>query len=163
MIPPPRFPLQRFSGVFAPGSPLRAAVVASGPVARAGVTPPLPRAKTKTKRKTKQTTRTKPDDASPLVSTAEGASLERESAAPSGPRTSLGEGVVKAAGTRIEWAPLLGRMDRVDVLACLCGGRRTIVAEISERNVVVAILEHLKLPTEALPLARAGSPAFEGA
>jgi hypothetical protein len=37
------------------------------------------------------------------------------------------------------------------------------VAEISERNVVVAIVAHLKLPTEALPLARARSPAFEGA
>ena len=32
----------------------------------------------------------------------------------------------------------------------------------SERNVVVAIVEHLKLPTR-LPLARARSPAFEGA
>src|SRR5512132_469147 len=99
LIPPPRFPLQRFSGVFAPRSPLRAAVVPSGPVARADVTPTLPRAKTK--RKTKKTTRTVPDDASPWVATAEGTSPERESVAPSGRRTSLGDGVVKAAGTRI--------------------------------------------------------------
>src|SRR5512132_309706 len=42
------------------------------------------------------------------------------------------------------------------------GGRRAIVAEISERNVLVAIVAHLKWPTEALPLARARSPAFEG-
>jgi hypothetical protein len=41
------------------------------------------------------------------------------------------------------------------------GHSEVLVAEISERNVVVAILAHLKLRTEALPLARAWSPAFE--
>jgi hypothetical protein len=32
------------------------------------------------------------------------------------------------------------------------------VADITERDVVVAILSHLNLPTEAPPLARARSP-----
>ena len=36
-----------------------------------------------------------------------------------------------------------------------------LVADISEREVVVAILAHLGLPTEAPPRARARSPAFE--
>ena len=130
-------------------------------MARADGTPTLPRAKTK--RKTKKTTRTVPDDASPWVATAEGTLPERESVAPSRRPTSLGDGVVKVAGTRIAWAQLLRRIYRVDVLTCRCGGRRAIVAENSERNVIVAILAHLKLPTEALPLARARSPAFEGA
>jgi hypothetical protein len=49
----------------------------------------------------------------------------------------------------------------VDVLACPCGGRRAIVADISDRNVVVAILAHLGLPTEAPPIARAQRPAFD--
>jgi hypothetical protein len=35
--------------------------------------------------------------------------------------------------------------------------------DISEREVVVALLTHLKLPTEAPPLARARSPAFDWA
>lgn len=48
-------------------------------------------------------------------------------------------------------------------MACPCGGRRAIAADISEREVIVAILAHLKLPTEAPPIARARSPAFEGA
>jgi hypothetical protein len=95
LIPPPRFPLQRLSGVFAPRSQFRAAVVPSGPVARAGATPTLPRAKKKKKkkkkRKTTKTTTTKPDYASPFVATAEGTSPERgrasEPAAPSGTRT----------------------------------------------------------------------------
>ena len=42
-----------------------------------------------------------------------------------------------------------------------CGGRRAIVADISERDVVVAILAHLGLPTEAPPIARARSPGFD--
>jgi hypothetical protein len=96
LIPPPRFPLQRFSEVFAPRSHLRAAVVRSGPVARAFATPTKARAKTKTKRKTKR------DEASPWVSTAEGTSPERESVAPSGRRTTLGDGIVKPVGGRIE-------------------------------------------------------------
>jgi hypothetical protein len=46
-------------------------------------------------------------------------------------------------------------------LACPCGGRRAIVADISDSEVVVAILAHLGLPTEAPPMARARSPDFE--
>jgi hypothetical protein len=164
LIPPPRFPLQRLSGVFALRSPFRAAVVPSEPVARAGTTPTKPRAKKKRTTTTK-TTPTKPDAASPFVATAEGTSPERgrasENAAPSGPRRSLGDSVVKPGGSRIAWAQLLRRVYWVDVLACPCGGRRAIVADLSEREVVVAILAHLELPPEAPPMARARSPAFE--
>jgi hypothetical protein len=122
LIPPPRYPLQRLSGVFAPRSPWRAAVVPRGPVARAGATPTTPaRTRAKKKRKTKAAT------ASPLVSSAEGTSPERggdsENAVGSRPRTSLGDGVVKPVGSRIEWAQLLRRIYLVDVLACPCGGR----------------------------------------
>jgi hypothetical protein len=46
-------------------------------------------------------------------------------------------------------------------LACPCGGRRAIVADISEGEVIEALVAHLKLPTEAPPLARARSPAFD--
>jgi putative transposase len=160
LIPPPRFPLQRLSGVFGPRSPLRAAVVPRGAAARAFARPTLPRAKKKKR------TMKKPDDASPSVASGEATSPERgggdsESAVGSRPRTSLGDGVVKPVGSRIAWAELLRRIHLVDVLACPCGGRRAIVADISDRNVVVALLAHLGLPTEAPPVARARSPAFE--
>jgi hypothetical protein len=49
----------------------------------------------------------------------------------------------------------------VDVLACPCGGRRAIVADISAREVVVALLAHLGLPPFAPPIARARSPGFD--
>jgi hypothetical protein len=78
------------------------------------------------------------------------------------PRTSLEDGVVKPGSSRIEWAQLLRRIYLVDVLACWCGGRRAIVADISDNEVVVAILAHLGLPPFALPIARARSPGFDG-
>ena len=157
LIPPPRFPLQRLSGVFGPRSPLRASVVPRGP-ARAGATAPRAR---KQKRRAK-----KPDDASAFVASGEGTLPERgggdsENTVRSRPRTSLGDGVVKPVGSRIEWAQLLRRIYLVDVLACPCGGRRAIVADISDSEVVVAILAHLGLPTEAPPIARARSPGFD--
>jgi len=120
----------------------------------------LPRARKK-KRSAK-----KPDEASPLVASGVGTSPERvgcdsENAVRSGPRTSLGDGVVKPVGSRIEWAQLPRRIDLVDVLACPCGGRRAMVADISDSDVVVALLAHLGLPTEAPPIARARSPRFD--
>src|SRR5512133_3498960 len=94
LIPPPRFPLQRLSGVFGPRSPLRASVVPRG-LARAGAAPTLPRAR-------KKRTAKKPDDASPFVASGEGTLPEcgsdSENAVRSRPRTSLGDGVVKSGG-----------------------------------------------------------------
>ena len=84
------------------GAPLRAAVVPRGPAARAGATPTLPRAKEKKKKRRAK----KPDDASPFMASGVGTSPERvggdsENAVRSGPRTSLGDGVVKPVGSRI--------------------------------------------------------------
>ena len=119
----------------------------------------LPRAKKK-KRMAK-----KPNDASPFVVSGEGTLPERgrdsENAARSRPRTSLGDGVVKPGGSRIEWAQLLRRIYLVDVLACPSGGRRAYVADISDSEVVVAILAHKRLPPFAPPIARARSPDFD--
>jgi len=81
---------------------------------------------------------------------------------PNGPPTRLGGGVQPVAAT-IDWASLLRRTYLEDVLACPCGGRRRIIADIEERDVIVAILGHLGLPTEPPSLARARSPGFEAA
>ena len=42
-----------------------------------------------------------------------------------------------------------------DVLACACGGRRTVIALVSDRKIVAEILEHLGLPTTGPPVAPA--------
>ena len=67
---------------------------------------------------------------------------------PSGPRTSLGAGVVPPYYARIDWATLLRRVYLDDVLSCPCGGRRYVVAALpheprNERDAVVAIHTHL--------------------
>ena len=47
----------------------------------------------------------------------------------------------------------------VDVLACpRCKGRRHFVSVITDPAVIRRILEHLKLPTEPLPLAPPRAP-----
>jgi len=126
IIPPPRYPLTRLAGVFAPNSPWRAAVVAHE---RA------------------------PSDRGRAP----------ESATPAASRTALASGVAKPVGQRIDWASLIRRTYLEDVLACPCGGRRYILADITEPEVVLAILQHLGLPTEPPPVARARSPDSEAA
>jgi hypothetical protein len=49
----------------------------------------------------------------------------------------------------------------VDVLRCDCGGRRRVIADITDERVAVAILRHLGLPTEAPPIARARDPTSD--
>ena len=74
-------------------------------------------------------------------------------------RSSLGNGVVPLQGARIDWAALLKRIFLEDVLACPCGGRRRIVSDVQDRDAIVAILRHLRLPIGAPPIARARDPA----
>ena len=57
--------------------------------------------------------------------------------------------------SRIPWAELLQRVFMDDVLACPCGGRRTVIAFVNERKIVEEILEHLGLPTTGPPVAPA--------
>ena len=55
--------------------------------------------------------------------------------------------------SRIPWAELLLRVCREDVLECPCGGRRIVIAFLTEKKVVTEILEHLGLPTTGPPIA----------
>ncbi len=65
--------------------------------------------------------------------------------------------------SRLPWAELLRRVFREDVLECnRCGGRRVVLAFLSERRAVKAVLQHLGLPTTGPPVAPArGSPQME--
>ena len=131
--------------MFAPHAPWRAAVVAYGRDASAArpASPAPPKKKGKKRKR--------------------GGTAPVADPAPSGARTSLGAGIVPPVGARIDWASLLRRVYLVDILACPCGGRRSVVADINDPTVVAAILTHLGLPTEAPPLARARSPSLEAA
>ena len=50
-----------------------------------------------------------------------------------------------------------------DVLACPCGGRRYVVAEINERDAIGAILNHLGLDPDPPTIARARDPTDDAA
>jgi hypothetical protein len=82
---------------------------------------------------------------------------------PGGPRTSLGAGLVNPCYARIDWATLLRRIYLDDVLSCPCGGRRYVIAEINEREAIVAILKHLGLDPDPPPIARARDPTDDAA
>ena len=56
---------------------------------------------------------------------------------------------------RIPWAELLRRVFRLDVLACPCGGRRKVLAFITERSVARSILDAMGLPSAAPPISPA--------
>jgi len=57
------------------------------------------------------------------------------------------------------WAQLMKRVFEIDVLVCEhCGGRREIIAFLTETRVVQKILAHLGLPTEPPPVAPARPP-----
>ena len=60
---------------------------------------------------------------------------------------------------RLDWAALLKRVFAVDVMVCpRCEGPMKVIACLEEPAVVTAILRHLGLPAEPLPIARAQAP-----
>ena len=61
--------------------------------------------------------------------------------------------------SRSKWTDLLKRVFEIDALTCpYCGGKRKLIALLTDGKVVRAILEHLGPPTAAPTLATARSP-----
>ena len=56
--------------------------------------------------------------------------------------------------TRMLWADALKRAFREDVMQCRCGGRRQVIATITQPEFVARILTHLGLPLKAEGFAR---------
>ncbi|WP_437944531.1 transposase [Sorangium sp. So ce281] len=121
VIPPPRYPLLRLSGVLAPHASWRAAVVSRVPAASATRSSPKPPKSKPTMPGSGAAVAVSVErDGAPLAPPSEASAPDAQS----GPRTRLGTGVTKPVGARIDWARLLRRVYREDVLACPCGGRR---------------------------------------
>ena len=59
---------------------------------------------------------------------------------------------------RVPWADLLRRVFAQDVLACPCGGRRTIVAFVAESTRARSLLVALGLPADPATFAPARDP-----
>ncbi len=68
-------------------------------------------------------------------------------------------GRLLAPAARVDWARLLERTFRFDVLACAkCGGRLRVLGEVTDPSAVRLVLESLAMPTEAPKAARARDP-----
>jgi hypothetical protein len=121
LVPPPRAHLVRYSGVFGPASKWRREIVPAAP-ASIWLAPEAP------------VTTPPPELPEPA-----------EDAQPTG------QAKPRRHDAKIPWAELLQRVFLLDVLACPCGGRRQVIAFITEQKVIKAILESLGLPTTGPP------------
>jgi hypothetical protein len=162
LISPPRHPLIRFHGVFAPHSSWRKKVV-----------PPSSRCD----RESSVACRSAPSASSPIATTTSLSDTACSRGSPpctittgrpctqAGPAFAAPVGPVHAApftlrapSARIDWAELLKRIYDVDALACPCGGRLRFIALILDEEPAREILDSLGLPSRAPPVARARVP-----
>jgi hypothetical protein len=70
---------------------------------------------------------------------------------------------MKERTPRVDWAELLRRTFDFDVFSCpRCGGRRRVLALLTQGSVIRRILRHLHLPELPPPQAPARGPARQG-
>jgi hypothetical protein len=131
LVPPPRAHLVRYHGVFAPASRWRKQVI------------PLLSEKSASAQPCVSSARRRTEDIAPAMTEA-----TRPDLASARPQRA-------ADPSRIPWADLLRRVFRDDVLTCPCGGRRVVLAYLTEPGRVKAILDHLGLPSTGPPIAPA--------
>ncbi len=160
LVPPPRYPLVRYHGVFAPAHTWRRRVVPRPPEPR--------RPSTQTPAQPPAHAGPSPIDPAPMpVTVPEAAPLDqtalRSPFVLSDPHLRrLLDGLLVMTGPRADWATLLRRSHRVDVLDCPhCHGRLRLLAVVRDTAQARRFLAHLGRPAEPKPLARARDPTFD--
>jgi hypothetical protein len=165
LVPPPRFPLLRYAGVFSANSPWRSSIVprppaastscghapAASPAAAAAPDAPSPSAAA---------------PACPGAALADDPLLEGPTPVP---RTlsaehwmRLDDGRLLARQPRVNWAALLRRTFVTDVLSCpSCGGRMAVIEPVTEPDDIRRHLDRLGLPAEPAVFAPARDPDDE--
>jgi hypothetical protein len=143
LVPPPRHPLLRFFGVFAPHASWRADVV------------PVPRPEPSCAHEAESPPRPPSVGAPAAVApppppTPEPAPLKPDVARPR-----------FSAPWRLDWHTLIKRVYDADSLLCSCGGRMKFVAIVTEEATARSILQSMGLPADPPPVARARSPTLD--
>ena len=168
LVAPPRYPLVRYGGLFAPAHGLRKALVsrAPGPPREEGCCPAREGGEAKEAKAGKQANAERTPSPSPKGADA-GLAAALLAAGPEVTDTATTAGTKRgellgAATPKpwLDWATLLRRTYDLDVLACPCGGRLRFIALVTEREAVVPLLESLGLPTTPPVRARARSPTL---
>ena len=164
LVPPPRCPLIRFHGVFGPHSSWRSLVVPD----TGGLATQYPKHGCAGEC---GSTTARSQGRSPATTTASGSPVpERATAVLARPAGDAAEsnmprndaiGPRFTAPWRIDWASLLRRVYREDVLACACGGRLRSVALVTETETAQAVLRSMGLPAGLPPIAKARSPTTD--
>jgi len=134
LVPPRGLHLTRYSGVFAPNAKLRGAVALERPAPEAP--PMLPGTCAPLSRGPRPTKLPSPSGA--------GSALE---AAPPPPRR-----------PRLDWASVQKHTFGDDVFACPCGGRRSVVAVVTDPATAEEVLRNLGLLPARVPLPAAQGP-----
>jgi hypothetical protein len=165
LVPPPRSPLIRFHGVFGPHCGWRASVV---PQVSTGAEQEREHRSGHGCLPATVASQAAPGEPEPDSSV----KLAVAPAVMAQPPTAPGPTQAKAARDdsigprlsapwRIDWATLLKRTYREDVLACPCGGRRRLWAVVTEPETARSILKSMGLAADPPPVARARSPCIE--
>jgi hypothetical protein len=165
LVPPPRFPLVRYHGCFAPAHIWRRSVVPKPPprpvAACTWASQPTEQAMpgpepVTTQMRTQMPTPAKADD---LLEPTE----LRSPFVLSDPHLRrLLDGLLVMSGPRADWATLLRRSHHLDVLDCpRCHGQLRPIAVVRDKAQARRFLTHLARPHEPLSLARARDPTFD--
>ena len=72
--------------------------------------------------------------------------------------STMGSVVASSRPRRLPWAELLRRVFADDVLQCACGGRRSVIAIVTNPALAIALLTALELSSEPATFAPARSP-----
>jgi hypothetical protein len=157
LVAPPRYPLVRYGGLFAPAHGLRKAIVsrAPGPPREEGCCPARGAGDAQEANAGKEANAERPPSPSPkganagLAAALLGAGPEvAETATTVG--TKRGE-LLGAATPKpwLDWATLLRRTYDLDVLSCPCGGRLRFIALVTEREAIAAPAGESRAPHDA--------------
>jgi hypothetical protein len=161
LIPPPRHPLVRFHGVFAPNSKWRSAVVPekreSGAAGNTSQGSLSAKAECHQPRGDPRDAEATPQATASVALTANDGTQSSD-----GIVTSPHVGTRQAVIPRLDWATLLKRVYDVDALQCpKCGDRMRFVEVVEERSLARSLLGAAGVLSEPQPLARARAPDWD--
>ena len=161
LVPPPRYPLVRYHGCFAPAHTWRRLVVPR---------PPEPRAKAARRPTTVDTEGAEAEPAAALGAlpgpggddSFEPAPLRSPFILSDYHMRRLLDGLLLMTGSRADWATLLRRSHDIDVLDCpRCHGRLRLLAVVRDKHQARRFLRYLGEPDDPQPLASARDPTFD--
>ncbi len=142
LVPPPRFPLVRYHGVFAPNSPWRVAVV---PLRSACAGVKVKACATSAARTREGTDATETSTTATATATTARGEAKGDDGWMWTPDGAAPPAAVRTSG-RMDWATLMHRVWGWDVLGCpRCEGRLQFIAVITQRAVIERILTHVGL------------------